>query len=926
MPKKLIINAIEEREIRAAILEDGDPVNFFLERSTRKFQKGNIYRARVTSIEPHLQAAFVELEKGQHGFLSGSDVIVPDGGVSLIKGEPEPPIPEEYLKKSKEESKKKKDSPKKKDPKAKEEKKEEDGESAIVEFDDTPDQEVEFGPLPPKTIISDSAGNWLLGEDESVASIEEEDWSEDERSAQETRHRPQMAEKVAPKVEPVRVASPEAEESEKQEEETDSGEASPDTESTDTAEASSEDGVAEAIAEGEEGSAEEGPAQEGTEATEEDDGDSQTTDEGAECDDESDAVAEEETQKSESSEEGGEEDDDEGERASVDSAIFSIEDELDDDEEEEDDDDEDGKADSDSDATDENDESEEGGEGASAKKKGEPSDKSEGSKKKPVRRKKRVYMRIEDVLEVGQYVMVQIIKEGIGNKAPMVTTYLSLAGNYMVLTPGGDRSGLSKQIRNQKERKRLGKFLDGSEIPERCGLIVRTAAEDIPEKDLEGDMTGLSEVWSGLKKSFSKINRSGLIRKEEGLITRLVREYYTPDFEELWIDEPDAYDEVKDFLEKGKSDLLKGLKLYEGERPIFYHFRLEQALEGLFRRRVNLPGGGSLIFDQGEAMLVIDVNSGTFKEGKDDEDTAYRLNILACQEVARQVQMRDVGGIIMIDFVDMRRISNRNKVERELKKCFKGDKAKLNVLSIGTLGVMQMSRQRTKDSLLNSLYSTCSHCEGTGLIPSKIHSAMNILRELRGNLKRFRGSVMRINTTTEMAVEMLNRYKAELVSLEREGELTITVEIDSSLDSGSFSLNSKGSKNSTKPKKSSFDDDDGARKKKNRPPRKNEGGKDNAGMTAHLKRLEKENPGGGALGVIPAQNKGSVSEEQGGKSDRESGSEAGTGSKDGADKEAVKSDVSKEKPAEAKSGWGRGKKKTPEKKVEKTDSVKEETP
>jgi ribonuclease E len=932
MPKKLIINAIEEREIRAAILEDGDPVNFFLERSKRKFQKGNIYRARVTSIEPHLQAAFVELERGQHGFLSGSDVIVPDGGISLINGEEEPPIPEAYLKKSKEEAKKrkesfqKKDSKGKEDSKAKDEKKKEEDESSFVEFDDTPDQEIEFGPLPPKTTITESAGDWLLGEEEEITSITEEDWSEEEREAQEALHRPQdVAEKALPLSEPIRVAVPknDSEESDSSEEDkasldhqeegvdkvdsTDSDEAEEKT--SEKIEEKEADKVSEDVV-AEEASAEPIVQEEPKEGASEE-GDAQSTKESESVEEESSTQA---------SEENASPDEDEEESASVDSAIFSIEDELDD-EEDDDSDGDSAEGDENGAEADENEgeSSETSEEGAVDKSKGSHSKKPEAGKKKSGGRKRRVYMRIEDVLEVGQYVMVQIIKEGIGNKAPMVTTYLSLAGNYMVLTPGGERSGLSKQIRNQKERKRLGKFLDASDVPQRCGLIVRTAAEDIPEKDLEGDMNGLSEVWSGLQTSFKKLNRSALIRKEEGLITRLVREYYTPDFEELWIDDPQAHDEVKDFLEKGKSDLLKGLKLYEGERPIFYHFRLEQALEGLFRRRVNLPGGGSLIFDQGEAMLVIDVNSGTFKEGEDDEDTAFKLNLLACQEVARQVQMRDVGGIIMIDFVDMRRISNRNKVERELKKCFKGDKAKLNILSIGTLGVMQMSRQRTKDSLLNSLYSTCSRCEGTGLTPSKIHSAMNILREIRGNIKRFKGAVMRISTTADMAVEMLNQYKSELVSLEREGELTITVEIDGSLESGSFSLNSKGSKSSSTPKKANFDHDDGARKKKKKPRKKLEDPKQDggAGMTARLKKLEKDFPGQEPLGVIPAQaKKDNSSEEKNVSVEEKETPEAPPSSENGEKKSSEQAEVSEKKSSKPKSGWGWGRKKATEEKSE----------
>ena len=866
MAKKLIINAIEPREIRAAIVQDDMPLNFFVERSTRRYQKGNIYRARVTSIEPHLQAAFVELEKGQHGFLSLSDVIFPDGGLSLIQGLPEPPLPESVRK---EESKKEPEKIKAKESEPKPQKAEETSEqSAESFFDDTPEFPLIEGPKPPKTTLSDVAGNWLLDID---AGESHNPIIEIERTPEELEAEAKEAElaKAEAEVDAETKESEQADADTKEPEQADADTKEPeqaDAETKEPEQADAETKEPEQAKESEQADAEtKEPEQAGAENNDVVEADAQTkereqadaqTKEREQADAENNDVVEADAQAKESEQADAEnndvveadeqakereqadvegdaetkffepadgqpynievtdiesapvavekkshwgvkskpkpkvsvaekitasEEEDPSEESCVDTAIFEIEDDLIDDDEENDiDETKNGHKNDEKSGRDHKKRSfHSGGGGRHGKHKG------------ATLRKRRAPLKIEDVLEIGQYITVQITKEGIGNKAPMVSTFISLAGHYMVLTPGGDRSGVSRQVKTQQERSRLRTFIEESTIPDRCGLIVRTAAENVEQKDLEQDIAGLAKTWSEIQQQYKRMNRSGIIRKEEGLTTRLVRDYYNQDIDEVLIDDPHSYQEIREFFQNGMSEQLERVKLYEGDRPIFYHHNLESSLGDLFRKRVNLPGGGSLIFDQGEAMLVIDINSGTFKEGTDDEDTAFRLNMLACPELARQIKMRDVGGIIMIDFVDMRRISSRNKVERELEKHFKGDKAKINIMSIGALGVLQMSRQRTKDSLRGSLYSTCQHCEGTGLVPSQTHSSMGILREIRGNLKRFSGGVLKVATTSDMAVEILNNYRSELVKMEEEEGLQIVIDIDPALAIGQFKLASK---------------------------------------------------------------------------------------------------------------------------------------
>ena len=778
MAKQLIINAIEPREIRAAIVEDGEPINFFVERSTRKFQKGNIYRARITSIEPHLQAAFVELEKGQHGFLSLSDVIFPDGGISLINGLPAPSLPEvdKSDKKGavKEEPRRHEEKvrPKIEVPPQKQavEKKtlveavvenESSSEDLAVEsfYDDSPEVPVVLTPKPLRVSLSPEAGNWILGladqmepaplieeigAEEVVLNVE----STENINTQETLNTNSAQENI--NINDIQENINDIQENINNIQENININNIQETLNTNN-DQENINNIQENI---------HIPVQE-TITSEPEDSASDT------CVDTAifEIDGENETEDSSNSSEA---------------ESHNLDDAIDDDDLDEEPDLE--KSDSDDVQT----------SGSAVSK--SPKRHGKGSSSKGAfAHKRRPFMRIENVLEVGQYICVQIIKEGIGNKAPMVTTFISLAGHYMVLTPGGDRSGVSKQVQSQAERSRLRNFIEKSPIPDRCGLIVRTAAEGVDLKDLELDIAHLCDSWKEIQDQFRRTPRSGIVRKEENLTTRLVRDYYNQDIDEIWIDDRDTHEEIRQFFERGMSDQVQRVKLYTGERPIFYNYNLDKPLQGLFQRRVNLPGGGSLVFDQGEAMLVIDVNSGTFRDGEDDEDTAFKLNLLACKEVARQVQMRDVGGIVMVDFVDMRRISNRSKVEKELEKAFKGDKAKLNVMSIGPLGVLQMSRQRTKDSLRGSLYSTCEVCDGTGLVPSKVHSAMGILREIRGNLRRFNGTQLKIATTAEMATEMFNLYKSELVKMEEEENCQIAIEIDGQLGHGEFKLISKGS-------------------------------------------------------------------------------------------------------------------------------------
>ncbi|MBF0197111.1 MAG: Rne/Rng family ribonuclease, partial [Planctomycetes bacterium] len=726
MAKKLILNAMEPREIRAAIMDGDTPINFFIERSQKKFQKGNIYKARVTSIEPHLQAAFVELEKGQHGFLGLSDVIFPDGGVALCSGQKLDHWEEQEEPESSPAPKNQKSNKKDKSPKVSASEK--DGNKKPAQLAETKQDEnkgeresAASVPQAPKAVLAPSAGDMLLGDLEVPEKGDEDNQG-------------------AAIVSPLLILE--------------------DAEST---EAPGTDDSSEASAAGApETSA---PVESAEAAKSPDAPESSASVESAEAAKSVDApealVAATDTESAS--------DTDNPEELSIDSAVDTTVMDFAEGEEEYED----------LDSLDEDASEQESSEtdkaqasGSTEKNKNTPKPQRKGRIRRPRNTK------IEDVLEVGQYILVQIIKEGIGKKAPMVSTYLSLAGHCVVLTPGNNKGGISKQIRSQEERSKFRKVLSQAKIPDYCGLIVRTAAEGVSEENLLADINNLSSEWISLQKEFVAKKAGGVLKKEEALLCRVIRDYYKNDIDEVWIDSKAAFEEVKEFFKGGMPDQVDRLRQYEGDTPIFNKYRLEESMRSLFRRKAPLPGGGSLVFDQCEAMLVIDVNSGTFKEGKDDDDTAFKLNMLACKEIAKQVQMRDVGGIVMIYFVDMRRISSRSKVERELEKSFRGDKAKINIMHIGPLGVLQMSRQRTGDSLRNALYATCPVCDGIGLVPSKKHTAVGILREIREYGPQFEKDTLKLATTPEAALELLNNYKKDLIAIEDDFSLELEIVAD----------------------------------------------------------------------------------------------------------------------------------------------------
>jgi ribonuclease G len=360
-------------------------------------------------------------------------------------------------------------------------------------------------------------------------------------------------------------------------------------------------------------------------------------------------------------------------------------------------------------------------------------DSPEGAASRIARSRKQLASRkIEELLKPGQTVLVQVVKDPIGAKGARVTGYISLPGRYSVFMPHVAQVGVSRRIGSDKERRRL-RDLVNEVRPKGSGFIVRTAAEDASDQELRDDVDFLARLWSEIDRRHDQLSGAGLVYADLDLALRVVRDLLREDTSEVVIDDDEQYDRVKKFTLAFLPRLAERIKKYEGRRPIFDQHHIEPALRLAVSRRVPLRSGGSLVIDQGEALTAIDVNTGSFTNtGSGNlEDTVTANNLEACDEVARQLRLRNIGGIIVVDFVDMDKEGNRRKVWDAFQKALSRDRARTNVTKISELGLVEMTRKRTRESLVQLLTEPCPICEGSGVVKSVVTVAYEILREVR---------------------------------------------------------------------------------------------------------------------------------------------------------------------------------------------------
>ncbi len=345
------------------------------------------------------------------------------------------------------------------------------------------------------------------------------------------------------------------------------------------------------------------------------------------------------------------------------------------------------------------------------------------------------HYRIDELLKRNQEILVQVEKDEVGAKGAVLTTYLSLAGRYTVLMPGSSRQGVSRKIEDDDTRRRMREAASKLDVPDDMGVIVRTAGRDRTKLELNRDLKVLGRLWNNIHNEASKAKAPALILKEQDVIIRALRDYFSNDISEIIVDADDAFDRANEYMHLVMPKQRSVLSRYVERRPIFHHYRIEPQLDEIYARKVELNNGGSIVIEPCEALVAIDVNSGKQKS-KDQEATALQTNVEAAKEVARQLRLRDLGGIIVVDFIDMFVRKHQLQVERTIKEALKFDKARVKVGRISPNGTLELTRQRIRSALGASIFRSCQQCSGTGHILNPQSHAVAVLRKLRDRASR----------------------------------------------------------------------------------------------------------------------------------------------------------------------------------------------
>ena len=382
---------------------------------------------------------------------------------------------------------------------------------------------------------------------------------------------------------------------------------------------------------------------------------------------------------------------------------------------------------------------------------------------------------LQDIFRRGDEVLVQVIKESIGTKGPTLSTYISIPGRYLVLMPGLNRVGVSRKIADEGQRRKLREIMNDLNPPKGLGFIVRTAGLDRTKGELARDLAYLLRLWKVILTRIKKAKTPAPIYQESDMITRTIRDIFNAEIDTIWIDEPNAFERAQEFLRVVMPRFVDRLKLYDEKVPLFHKYGIEDEIAKIQRRRVDLPEGGSIVIDQTEALVAIDVNSGNFRVENDAERTAYEMNLRAAKEIARQLRLRDLGGVIVNDFIDMREERNRRGVENALRKAIERDRARTKVLKMSAFGLVEMTRQRIRPSLKRSVYEDCAHCVGAGLVKTVESMSIDVMRLLA--LASNREDVRRvlIGVSPQVAAHLNNRKRKEISQIELEANMTVHI-------------------------------------------------------------------------------------------------------------------------------------------------------
>ena len=382
---------------------------------------------------------------------------------------------------------------------------------------------------------------------------------------------------------------------------------------------------------------------------------------------------------------------------------------------------------------------------------------------------------IQEILRRGDEVLVQVIKEGIGTKGPTLSTYISIPGRYLVLMPALGRVGVSRKIEDEAVRRRLRDIMLELNPPKGVGFIVRTAGSDRTKRELSRDMAYLLRLWKVIARRIKKLPSPAGIYEESDMIIRTIRDIVTADVDAIYIDEPTAHERAKEFLQLVMPRYVHRLQMFEGKEPLFRKYNLEEEIAKIHRRRVALKSGGSIVIDQTEALVAIDVNSGSFRAEGDAEESAYQLNLHAAREIARQIRLRDLGGVIVNDFIDMRKEKHRRGVERAVRDAMKRDRARTKILRTSPFGLIEMTRQRIRTNPKRSAYMECPSCKGSAVVKTPESMAIDVVRLLIVASQRDSIAKVTLTVSADVADYLNNRKRHELAKLEEAGEMAIQV-------------------------------------------------------------------------------------------------------------------------------------------------------
>ncbi|HOX36990.1 MAG TPA: Rne/Rng family ribonuclease [Candidatus Brocadiia bacterium] len=386
--------------------------------------------------------------------------------------------------------------------------------------------------------------------------------------------------------------------------------------------------------------------------------------------------------------------------------------------------------------------------------------------------------RITDVLRNGQEIMVQVTKEGVGNKGPALTTYLSVPGRFLVMMPDFHRRGVSRKVEDDELRHKLMARLQELSPPPEHGFIIRTAGADETKKELKRDLDYLVRLWSSLEANVQKNKAPYMAYEESDLVIRAIRDVFSSEIKTIFIDSEPVYHKALDFMNTVMPQYHRRLQFYREDTPLFHRYRVEEEIDRIYARKIDLPSGGSIVIEQTEALVAIDVNSGRYKEESGAEETAFRTNIEAAREIPRQLRLRDLGGVVINDFIDMLGEKHQRDVENELWSGLRKDRARVKMLRMSKFGTIELTRQRMRSSVGAAAHLPCPMCKGAGFVKSLETVALGLIRNIRFMLGRKDIERVELHCNHELAQLLFNHRRESFVEMERRSKKNITIMVN----------------------------------------------------------------------------------------------------------------------------------------------------